>query len=141
MEEWFAIPHLASQTCMFMSRIARVVAILLIPVLVSPETAFARKPLTPEKAKEKITLRGVGHSVRLVLMDKSVVRGKIAKIGSEDVEIGLEGSGQIQPIAYSQVREYHDGRLSKTAKIATGVAGGVLAGVVLWTLYILGRDD
>lgn len=117
------------------------IAVLLIPALLIPDAALAKKPLTPEKAKEKITQRGVGHSVRLVLADKSVLRGMIAKIGTEDVEIGVEGSGQIQAVPYSEISEYHNGKMSKGGKIGWGVAGGVIGAITLWSLYILGHDD
>ena len=63
----------------------------------------------------------MGHSVRLVLTAKTEVNGIIANIGTENCGIGMKGSGQVQTIAYSQIREYHDGRLSKKAEIATGV--------------------
>lgn len=49
----------------------------------------------------------------------------IAKVGTEDCEINVERTGQIQPVAYSQVAEYHNGKLSKAAKIGIGIAFGV----------------
>ena len=117
---------------LFMHRLARVVALVLVSVLLMPEAAFAKKPLTPEQAKQKITQRGVGHSVRLVLTDDSQLKGIIAKLGNEDVEIGVEGSGEVQTVAYSQIREYHNGKLSKGAKTGWAVAGGVLGALVVW---------
>lgn len=140
MEEWFAIPF-GKPTCMWLSRIARLVAILLIPTLLVPDAAFAKKPLTPEKAKERITQRGIGHSVHLVLTDKAHVRGVIATIGNEDTGIGLEGSGQVQTVSYSNISEYHNGKLSKAGKIGWGVFGGLMGALVIWIAYLAGRDD
>ena len=110
---------------MTVNRLTRIIALILVPFLIAPDAALAKKPLTPEKAKEKITHRGVGHSVRLVLADNTTVRGMIAKIGTEDCEINVEGGGQMQPVAYSQMTEYHNGKLSKVAKIGIGIAIGV----------------
>ena len=110
---------------MSVHRLTRIIALILVPFLMAPDAALAKKPLTPEKAKEKITHRGVGHSVRLMLADNTTVRGMIAKIGTEDCEINVEGSGQTQPVSYSQITEYHNGKLSKAAKIGIGIAIGV----------------
>lgn len=126
---------------MSVHRLTRFIALILVPFLVVPDTAFAKTPLSPEKAKDKITQRGVGHSVRLVLTDKTTVKGMLAKIGPEDCEINVEGTGQIHPVSYSQVAEYHNGKLSKAAKIGIGIAVGVGIFIGGATAALAGRDD
>ena len=114
---------------------------MLVPFLTTPDAAFAKKPLSPEMAKEKITQRGVGHSVRLVLDDKSTVKGILETIGPEDCEINIEGTGQIQPVAYSHIAEYHNGKLSRGAKIGIGIAVGVVVFLGGAAAAFAGRDD
>jgi hypothetical protein len=127
--------------CMSVHHFTRIIALILVPFLVVPDAAFARKPLSPEKAKEKITQRGVGHSVRLVLTDKTTVKGMLAKIGPEECEINVEGTRQIQPVSYSQVAEYHNGKLSTAAKVGIGIAVGIGIFIGGATAALAGRDD
>lgn len=115
--------------------ILRLTAFILIPALLLSQTVYAAKrPLEPAQAKAKLTERGVGHGVRVVLADQSQVNGVISRLGDEDFVILPRNHAEAQTISYTQVAEVHRARFSRGQKVAIGTGIFVGAAVAIFAI-------
>ncbi len=120
-------------------RILRNVALLLVPSLLIPETAFAStKPLDAATAKAQIQERGIGSGVTVNLADKSEVSGMIVAIGEDNFTLRPKGASESKAIEYAQVTRLRNDKLSKGKKTAI-VLGIVAAGVT--TAVVIGYEQ
>jgi hypothetical protein len=105
------------------SRLMRFTAMLLIPLLVSNNLAFAaKKPADPAAMKAKVAARGVGQGVRVTLADNTEAKGLIVSIGEQSFTVKPKGADQPREIQYAQVTGVHNQKLSTGTKILIGVA-------------------
>jgi len=123
---------------MTISRLIRFTAMLLIPVLLSNNLAFAaRKPTDPAAMKAKLQARGVGQGVRVVLADNTEAKGTIVTIGEQSFTLKSKKDPQPREIEYTQVTGVHNDKITRGQKVAIGVcvAGAVIAVVaIVWTI-------
>lgn len=84
-----------------------------------------------EKVKTQISKLGIGQDakVKIKLKDGAKVKGFISGIGDDQFIVTNTETGQINEVAYSNVKQVKGNNLSTGVKIAIGVA--VLIAVVL----------
>src|SRR5215470_17163589 len=93
-----------------------------------PVSAWSQSAVLPEDhaAKVRIELqkRGVGeHSrVKVMLKDKTEVKGYVSQIGSDSFQIIDKKSRRVTTLAYQEVDRVQKQRLSTGAKVAIGAA-------------------
>jgi hypothetical protein len=111
---------------MILNRITHFTAFFLIPAMLGNSLAYAAsKSLDAAAVKEKITARGVGHGVRVILTDKADIRGIIVSIGDQDFALKSEGVDQPQSIQYAVVTSVHAFKPSTKTKVAGASQGGL----------------
>ena len=132
-------------------------ALVLAIAIACNSTAFALQALqpsesaavqTPElrkaaKTKDEVAKRGVGEKsrVRVLLKDKSEVKGYISHVDADSFQVTDKKNGQVTNIAYRDVGRIRGAGLSTGAKIAigAGVAVGVVVAVALLSLAASGE--
>lgn len=123
---------------------------LLILLLCSSSSMFAQNQIaTPEKQAKKLQAgqeakaradvqrRAVGNqsTVKIVLRDKTEVKGHISQIDADSFQVTDKKSGRARTIAFADVEMVRGPGLSRAAKIAIGVgAAGILVGIAAATL-------
>jgi len=117
---------------MTLSRLARITALLLIPVLLGNNFAYAaKKPVDPGQVKAKIENRGVGQGVRVTLADHTEQKGLITSIGDQGFSLKPKNSAQPVEVSYAQVTGVHRDKLSTGQKVGIGVCiAAVAIGIV-----------
>jgi hypothetical protein len=104
--------------------------LVLLGTLLGNDVAFAAvPPMNAGTAKQVIVTRGVGKSVKVTETDGTVVTGKIAAIEDDKFEITAKDAAAPVSIPFSQVKDVHNGGLSKGAKIGIvlAVVGAAIA--------------
>ena len=94
------------------------IASVLAVVLLGNSVVFAAgTALDPVKLKQKLTIRGIGNSVRVTELDGTTVSGTLAAIRDDGFDVTVKKAPQPIPISYSQVSKVGNGGLSTGAKI------------------------
>jgi hypothetical protein len=108
------------------------VSIFSIFALLAPSVVLA-KPLTAEKAREKIVKRGVGTWLCVEERNGLLLIGRIASIDQDEFGIQLENYPEITPVYYSDVTRLHFGLSGKglAVLIAAPIAAGVITALVM----------
>jgi hypothetical protein len=121
---------------MIHSRSFRFAAILLVPVLLINNLAFAaKKPVDPAVIKAKIQARGVGQGVRVTVADQTDVKGTIVAIGDQSFALKLKKAIEPREIEYARITGVHNDRLTRGQKV--GIVVGVVAGFVIVVAVVL----
>ena len=121
---------------MTLSRMFRLVAILLVAALLSNSLAFAaKKPADPAAMKVKIQARGVGQGVRVTLADKTEAKGLIVAIGDQSFTLKPGKSPDVRQIEFTQLTGVHGDHLTRGQKI--GIGFGVFAAGVVITAAVI----
>jgi hypothetical protein len=115
---------------MKLSLAVRIMALLLIPALLSNSLAAASNTPDPALMKAKLAARGVGADIRVSLSDHSQARGIIVNIGEQSFALKVRTVDQPREFQYAQVTGVHGTGLSTGAKIGIGAAIGVAAVVI-----------
>jgi len=102
-------------------------AMVLVSALVTASVpAYAGRPLTPQKAHERILKRGIGNWVGVELQNGTAFAGRIVSADEESFGLQLHNDPAITQVRYSDVVNLHMG-LSNGAFWGVMVAG--IAGV------------
>ena len=112
-----------------------------------PISAWSQSADLPDEHAAKVRLsvqkRGTGeHSrVKVMLRNKTEVKGYISQIGPDSFQITDNKSGRVTPIAYQDVEKVRKSGLSTGAKIAiaVGVGLGVAVAASLGSLAASGE--
>ena len=86
------------------------------------------------KAKNEVQKRGVGEKskVKMILRDRTEVKGYISQIDADSFQVTDKKSGRVTTIAYDDAVKVRKNGLSTAAKVAIG------AGAVGGTMIVLG---
>ena len=123
---------------MNLSRLARLIAVLLIPALLSSNNfAFAaKKPVDPAAMRAKVQARGVGQGVGVTMADNTETKGVIVRLGDQSFTVTPKGSTQPQEIEYAQVTGVHNDKMGTGTKVIiivaiAGAAIGITAAILV----------
>jgi hypothetical protein len=113
--------------------IVRGIAAVLAVVLVGNSVALAagRAP-DPVKLKQKLTIRGIGNSLKVTELDGTTVSGSLTAIRDDAFDVTLKKATKPTTISYSQVARVDNVRMSTGTKIGIvvlclGVAAAIVA--------------
>src|ERR1035437_1388352 len=115
----------------------RAIAAVLAVVLLGNSIAFAaggpqvKKEKDPAMLKKKLTIRGIGNSVRVTELDGTTVSGDLTAIRDDAFDVTLKKATQPITISYSQVSKEGNGGLTTGAKIGVVVVCVVVVAVVV----------
>ena len=117
------------------TRLLRWTAVVLIPVLLSSNLAYASKPVDPMAMKAKVLARGVGQGVRVTMADRTETKGVIVNIGDQAFTVKPKGATVAQEIQYAQVTGIHKDKMGAGTKVIiivviAGAAIGIAAAVL-----------
>jgi len=101
-----------------------------------PISAWSQSAVLPDdhavKVRIEVQKRGVGERsrVKVMLKDKTEVKGYVSQIGPDSFEVSDKKSGRVTTLAYQEVDRMQKQGLSTGAKVAIGAAvvGGVMIG-------------
>lgn len=116
-----------------------------------PLTAWSQSPTLPKtpqahdnqlvgslKVKQEVEKRGMGEnaSVKVVLRDKTEVKGYISQIDATSFQVTDRKTGRVSTIDYDNVDRVRGGGLSKSSKILIGVGVGVAVAAISFGLIV-----
>lgn len=119
-----------------LARLMRITALLLIPVLLGNNLAYAaKKPIDAAQIKAKVEARGVGQGVRVTLADKTEQKGLIVSIGEQSFALKPRNAAQPVDVSYASVTAVHADKLSTGQKVAIiAVIAGAAIGITIAVL-------
>jgi hypothetical protein len=90
------------------------------------------------KVKRQVEQRGIGEKakVRVVLRNKTEVKGYVSQIAASSFQVTDRRTGEVLLIDYASVDRIKGGGLSKGSKIAIGVAVGAAVTAVSFGLIV-----
>jgi hypothetical protein len=125
--------------------IKKVLCLLLIGSIISVSGKYAlaagtnvTEAAAAEKVKAAIAKLGTGPSakVEVTLHDKSKLKGYIKEANEEHFVLVYEKTGAMTEVAYPQVKKIKGNNLSTGAKVAIGVAAGLLVLLLVFKDHI-----
>ena len=128
----------------------RAVSVLLVAVLVHGSIASQDQPLSPQRtvAKMQQVLRKAQEKDKAVevILNKKIdnqkkVIGKVSDISDTGFVLTDQKTGTTKQLAYADVREVRQKGLSRGAKIALGVVGGVVVAFVVVAIWAVHNID
>ena len=91
------------------------------------------------KAQEKD--KAVKVTLKKKIDNQKKFSGKVSDISDTGFVVTDQKTGKIQKLAYEDVREVHQKGLSKGAKIALGVVGGIVVAVAILAIWAVNNID
>jgi hypothetical protein len=128
----------------------RAISLVLVAVLVhgsiaaqdqtqSPQQTVAKMQQVLHKAQEKD--KAVKVTLKKKIDNQKKFSGKVSEISDTGFVVTDQKTGKIQKLAYEDVREVNQKGLSKGAKIALGVVGGVVVFVAILAIWAVNNVD
>jgi hypothetical protein len=105
----------------------------------SPPQTVANMQQVLHKAQEKD--KAVKVTLKKKIDNQKKFSGKVSDISDTGFVVTDQKTGKIQKLAYEDVREVHQKGLSKGAKIALGVVGGIVVAVAILAIWAVNNTD